>query len=73
MELTDNKAWVFAVAGALIAASAWAIYCPGRTCPADPELAAACARADKWNRRFIVVSATLWLVGFFSAFVLIRI
>lgn len=73
ISLSMYKAWVFGISGALIAASAWAIYRPGRACPLDPELAAACARADKWNRRFIILSASLWIVGFFFAFVLTRL
>ena len=70
--LSMYKGWVFATSGAMIAASAWAVYRPGRVCPADPQLAAACARADKWNRRFIWVSAAMWCFGFFAAFVLVR-
>jgi hypothetical protein len=53
--------------------SAWAVYWPGRTCPSDPELAAACEQADKWNRRFIWFFGIMWCVGFFAAFVLPRI
>lgn len=71
--LSMYKGWVFAVSGVLIAASAWAVYRPGRACPADPEFAAACERADKWNRRFIWVSGVMWCVGFFAAFVLVLI
>ena len=71
--LSMYKGWVFAISGALIAASAWAVYRSGRTCPSDPELAAACARADTWNRRFVWVAAAMWLIGFFFAFVLIRL
>ncbi len=68
--LSLYKGWMFTISGALIALSAWAVYRPGRSCPADRELAAACARADVWNRRFIRVSAGLWGIGFFSAFAL---
>jgi len=71
--LSMYKVWVFAVSGALIGASAWAVYRPGRVCPTDPELAAACARADKWNKRFILISAALWSVAFFAAFLLVNI
>lgn len=73
ISLSMYKGWVFSVSGAMIAASAWAVYRPGRVCPTDPELAAACARADKWNRRFIWLSGSMWCVGFFAAFVLVRI
>lgn len=70
--LSMYKGWVFGVSGALIAISAFVVYRPGRVCPTDPELAVACAKADKWNRRFIGLSAAMWLVGFFAAFVLVR-
>jgi mercuric ion transport protein len=68
--LSANKPWVFAISGALIGVAMWSVYRPGRTCPTDPELAAACAVADKWNKRFLNVSATLWIVGFVAAFLL---
>lgn len=68
--LSMYKGWMFTLSGGLIAVSAWAVYRPGRACPTDPELAAACERADKWNRRFIWFSAVMWLVGFIAAFAL---
>jgi len=71
--LSLHKAWVFGISGAMILASAWAVYRPARVCPTDPELAAACARADTWNRGFIWVSGAMWCVGFFAAYLLIQI
>ena len=68
--LSLYKGWMFTISGALIGLSAWAVFRPGRACPADPELAAACERADRWNRRFIWVAGCLWLVGFFAAYAL---
>lgn len=68
--LSQYKAWVFGVSGSLIALSTWAVYRPGRSCPTDPELAAACAQIDKWNRRFIGFSAMMWAVGFLAAYIL---
>jgi mercuric ion transport protein len=68
--LSMYKGWMFAISGGLIALSAWTVYRPGRVCPTDPVLAAACARADRWNNRFIWLSGALWCVGFFAAFVL---
>jgi len=68
--LSLYKGWMFTVSGSLIALSAWAVYRPGRACPVDPELAAACERADTWNRRFIWFSAAMWAVGFLAAFAL---
>ena len=71
--LSMYKGWVFAISGILVVASAWTVYRSGRTCPSDPELAAACARADKWNRRFVWIAAIMWLIGLFFAFVLVRL
>lgn len=68
--LSMYKGWMFTVSGGLIALSGWAIYRPGRSCPTDPDLAAACERADKWNRRIIWFSGIMWSIGFFAAFVL---
>ncbi|MDE0952532.1 MAG: hypothetical protein OSA45_14775 [Halioglobus sp.] len=68
--LSMHKGWVFGLSAGLIALSAWSVYRPGRACPIDPELAAACARADKWNRRFIWFSTVMWSIGFLAAFVL---
>jgi mercuric ion transport protein len=68
--LSMYKGWMFAGSGGLIGLSVWAVYRPGRACPTDPELAAACERADVWNKRFIWFSAVMWGIGFFAAFVL---
>jgi mercuric ion transport protein len=68
--LSLYKGWVFFTSGALISLAAWAVYRPGRACPTDPELAAACERADVWNRRFVGFSGLMWSVGFFAAIVL---
>ena len=66
--LSQYKAWMFLASGLLIGLSAWAVYRPGRQCPTDPELAAACQRADRWNRRFISVSSGMWVIGFIAAY-----
>lgn len=73
IQLSMYKGWVFAVSGTLILLAVWAVYRPGRVCPTDPELAAACERADRWNRRLAIVSAIAWCVGFFTAFILPRV
>ena len=70
ISLSMYKNWIFVVSGVLIGGAAWMVHRPGRVCPADPELAAACAAAEKWNKRFIWASGVLWLIGFVTAFVL---
>ncbi|NNE88804.1 MAG: hypothetical protein HKN27_12065 [Silicimonas sp.] len=66
--LSLHKGWVFAASGALLAISAWLTFRPGRSCPADPELAALCERTWVWNRRLFWASAAVWGVGFFAAY-----
>lgn len=71
IQLSLYKGWVFAISGALILLAAWSVMRAGRSCPTDPQLAKACEKADQWNRRFILLSAALWCVGFFAAYVLV--
>ncbi len=60
----------FGVTAFILAVSGWVIYCPGRSCPADPKLAAACNSAHKWNVRFYWGAVAIWCIGAFSAFIL---
>lgn len=66
--LSQHKAWVFAGSGLLLALSGWMVYRSGRTCPADPKLAKLCNTMDKLNRRIVLFSATVWVIGFFTAY-----
>lgn len=66
-----HKEWTFAITAAIMLAAAWALYRPGRTCPADPELARACESADRWNRRMLVGAFSIWLTGLFAAYALL--
>lgn len=68
--LSMYKGWMFLASGLLITLSAWAVYRPGRICPTDPALAAACQRADRWNRLFIWLAGGMWAIGFCAAYVL---
>lgn len=68
--LSEHKPWVFALSFVMLAVSAWFIYRPGRSCPADPELARRCARIDAFNRWIYWGSVAVWLIGFFAAFLL---
>lgn len=70
MTLSENKSWVFLVSGVLLAGAAWLDWRPGRACPADSVLGAACKRNRLWNRRILLTTAAVWSVGFFAAFLL---
>ena len=71
--LALHKSWVFAGSGLMLAVSGWLLYRPGRTCPSDPELGRLCDRAQRWNRRIHGVSAAIWGVGFFAAYLALPI
>lgn len=66
--LSENKLWVFAFSAFMLLVAGWSMYRPGRSCPTDPRQAAACARAQRWNRRVLWLSAAIWGIGFFAAF-----
>lgn len=68
VDLARHKVWFFSGSFLLLAFAAWALYRPGRSCPADPVLAKKCETADKWNRRVFWGAATIWLVGFAAAY-----
>lgn len=65
-----NEHITFGATALILGAAAWAIYRPGRVCPADPELAAACEAAQKWNVRFLWAAVAIWGLGAFAVFVL---
>jgi len=65
--LSKYKIWVFAFSAAMLALSGWLMYRP-RACPVDPELSRVCLRTQVWNRRIYWISALIWGIGFFAAF-----
>ena len=69
--ISQHKVWVFSGSGALLLLSGWLMYRPGRACPADPELARVCARAQVWNRRIYWTSVIIWSAGFFAAYLVL--
>lgn len=68
--LSAHKEWVFVISFVMLLLCGWFIYRPGRSCPADPDLARACARMDTVNRWIYWGSVIIWLIGFFAAFLL---
>jgi len=70
VSLSHFKVWMFIVSGAYLVFTGWVIYRPGRVCPADPELARLCARADRFNRSILWIAVVIFLSGFFVAYLL---
>ncbi|MEG3190960.1 hypothetical protein [Lysobacter sp. D1-1-M9] len=66
--LSQYKEWTFAGSALVLALAGWALYRPARSCPTDPVLASACARADRWSRRVWLGSVLIWAGAGFVAF-----
>lgn len=67
--LSMHKIWVFAASGVLLLLAGAFLYRPGHSCPVDPELAAICSKAHRWNCRVYWISVVIWCVGFFFAYI----
>jgi len=62
------KTWMFGASGGLLAFSAWLLFRSGRACPADPELAELCEKAQRWNIKLFWASIGIWAVGLGTAY-----
>lgn len=72
--LSQHKLAVFGLAGAmLIGAGVLQYRARFLPCPADPALAAACARTRRVSAAIYGISVLIYLTGVFFAFVLLRI
>jgi len=69
--LSKYKIWIFLFSGVMLAISAWLMFRPGRYCPTDERLYAACKKAHKWNKRIYWSSFIIWSIGFFAAYLLL--
>ena len=68
--LSEHKAALFAIAGAMLVAAGYFQHrARFAACPADPKLAADCAKARRVSLRVYWVSVVIFAVGFFFAFV----
>jgi mercuric ion transport protein len=71
--LSRHKQWTFAVSGSLIALSFLNMYYLSPRLKANacaPDHPSACESASKFSKALLWVSATIYLVGFFSAYLL---
>ena len=67
--LGQHKAWVFGLAGALLAlAGAWQWHARTLPCPIEPRAAAACMAARRWGWRIWFLAVGLFAIGGFFAF-----
>lgn len=72
--LSKYKVWTFGISGLMII-MAGIMQWRNRNapCPIDPEQAKACMRLRKINLWIYGISATIWCVGFFFAFLAVYI
>lgn len=73
VSLSRHKQWTFAVSGILIALSFLNMYyiaprLRASACP--PDNPSVCVEASKFSRVLLWVSAAIYVVGFFSAYIL---
>ena len=71
--LANYKIWIFLLSGGLLLLSAWQLYSTRSLCPADPKLAASCKRIKKWSTRLFIGAASVWAIGFITAYIALPI
>jgi mercuric ion transport protein len=65
--LSQYKANLFAGSAILLVMSGGLAY-RARDCPVDPVERESCRRVRSWNRRLLLGSITIWVIGFFAAY-----
>ena len=68
--LGEHKLWTLSLSALLLIFLAWIVWRPNQSCPTDPELAAHCITAKRWNKRIFLVSVAVWSIGFFFSVLL---
>ena len=72
--LSEHKVTLFVFAGLMLGLSGISAYRNRHApCPADPVQAASCIRLRQWSARIFYLSAAIYAIGFFFAFLLARI
>jgi mercuric ion transport protein len=66
--LSNHKNWVFLIAGLLIAGNFIYLTSRAKACPTDA--ADACAAATRTSRVVLWISAAIYCIGIFSAYIL---
>ena len=69
--LSENKGWVFGIAGVLLAASGAMLWHARRLpCPVDPAAARSCMRLRRISHTLYFIAVGSYLLGALFAFVL---
>ena len=73
LTIAQYKKLIFILSAVLITIAAYLVFRSNRTCPADPELAAQCERAHRFNKSAVFISSVLWFIGFTAAYLALPI
>jgi hypothetical protein len=72
--LSEHKHPLFAFAGLMLVLSGVSVYRNRNApCPAEPARAKSCLRLRRWSAGIFCLSAVLYMIGFFFAFLLSRL
>ena len=69
MTMSEHKLWIFTGSAILLGITAWTIWRSGRTCPADPVLAAQCRKVQRVSRVMFWSGVGIWCIGFTAAYI----
>lgn len=69
--LAEHKIWTLSLSALLLIFLAWLIWRPNQHCPTDAKLAKYCETSKKWNKRIFFLSIIIWLIGFFTSYLLL--
>ena len=72
--LSEYKIWIFGISGAMLLIAGLVLWSSRNApCPIDQARAIACARLRKTSNWIYLLSVLLWCVGFFFAFIAVRV
>lgn len=71
--LSQYKFWIFLAAAVLLIITAWLLWRPNRSCPADPKLAKLCNQIQAWNKRIFGTALIIWIIGFVITYIVLPI
>ena len=72
--LSKYKIWTFGISGAMVLIAGATLWrSRNASCPIDPAQAMACAKLRKTSVWIYWLSVLLWCVGFFFAFIAVRV
>lgn len=69
--LSEYKSWLFISSALILILTTWLLWRSGAACPADPEKAATCRRLQTVSKNLLVLTAIIWSVGLFFAYLIL--